>query len=841
MWDWDDVPVTICSTIEGWHLEALNRRNPHIATADFQARMLDSTPFVLQGKSTTLTNRTMRFRARSWNTTWRAAKASSRAHSRWLRSALPKECIEANSTQQVNRDPTEKEEKELESFNKRTEAEKLVILAQREKASAALLRPQAGMASSSVVPTTPSGSANNPRKRQRRDSVQSTTSEDFSQAISKRRRLQTGPSERRDNEQVLRHNNPPVHNRRRQHNSQLHGVHHGDNEFHRKDEDFSTSSIGHHQGTMPSGYLSIHEEDHRRSVAVDAGNQDILGHTQQRNSQITYDDYNLDPDLDPMDNADDAPSHSRKAGNATCDQPRERMNLEVAQPEAGADDIEYINDIQNAPAGFWGAVNPAAHQGQVEHVSLSDEQRKILNTFTSVPLEVGNSYIIICLDDRRAVKGFIDASSTIVFDQLAMGRALQEIAQVAFEPNRNTRSQKAKGKEPVTNAEQQFRSAYLPVDKDHILVCIEKEEACRGVTAADGETLWNPVTLEDTIETLGDLLMEPGFLGQGPPLSPADRTGLTQEGESASILSDNQGLEDIQTENHTPSVQEELADLMTSSGGTPPGTLQELESHTTIQAANELSPELPNRVPHREITPVSSPLRGQVSVGSSKSPRAASPATDIAYAGNVMTNAASSTALDSTLYSIQYPFRAPTGAVEAAWAKRFNTQPQPTEEEQGYTSDAETSLARAWEEWTEDDHYRAMLARHNQQPVIKSSATNSAVGDSSGNRNGLTSEIDQSPFSRPSSPTSSDSSLPDKLPDVDDPAYPEAFRKYLVWAKKRKDRMPEIVVPPVQDHWPRHELDVIPFSADGKFPGDYLVGFDWLSGDLESFRRWLAS
>ena len=789
--------------------------------------MLDSTPFVLQGNSTTLTNRTMRFRARSWNNTWRAVRASSRAHSRWLRSALPKECIEANSTRQLYRDPTEEEEKELEAFPKRTEAEKLVILAQREKASAALLRPQTGMASSSVIPTTPYGPATNPRKRQRRDSVQSTTSEDFTQAISKRRRLQTGPSERRDIEQVLGHINQPPNQRRRQHNynSQSHGVHRGDNGSHHKDEDFargSTPRIGHHRGAMSTGCLSIHVEDHRRSAAVGAGNQGILDHTQQQNSRITYDDYDMDPDLDLMDNAEDAPSDSCKPRNAAFDRPREQMNLEVAQPEAGADDIEDMNDIQNAPAGFWSAVNPAAHQGQVEHVPLNDEQRKILNTLASVPLEVGNSYIVICIDDRKAVRGFIDASSTVMFDQLSMGAALQEIAQVALEPSQSTFSQKARDKQPVSNVEQQCRSVYLPVDKDHIIICIEKEEACRGVTAADGETSWNQVTLERTIETLGNLLMETGFLSEGLPLSPADRAGLTQEGESASILGDNQGLENIRTENHTPSVQEELADPITGRGGTPPGTLQELESHTAIQAANEFSPELPNRgVPHRDITPTPSPLRQQASAGSSKSSRAASPATDIACAGNVMTNSASSTALNSTLYSTRYPVRYSTGALEAAWT---------TEEEEWSTSDAEAFLARASGEWTGDEHYQATLARRTAK---------SAVGESRGNRKGFASEINQSPLSRPSSPTSSESSLPDKLPDVEDPAYIEVFRKNLAWLKKCKGWKLDFDVPPVQAQWPRHELDVNPFSPDGRFPEDYLVEFDRLFGDSESLRRWI--
>lgn len=744
---WADVPVTICSVIEGWHIEALLRRNPDITMTDFLHRMLDSTPQASKGKSTTLTNRTMRFRDRSWNTAWRAHKASSDAHLEWLKSALPEECVKANSTKRLYRDLTEEEHKELEDFPKKTEAEKAAILAQRKKASAALLRPRTGMASSSVLSPTANGSATNHRKRQRRDSIQSATDEDFNQALLKRRKLQIGLSARRDDEQVLSHCNQPSQRRRRQHNhnSQVHRVHHGDNGLNHKEEGFNpsnTPNTGHHQGPTIG--------------------QSMLSHTQQQNGRITYDDYHLDPELDQMDDAEDAPSTLWEPGNAAFDQRQEQINLEAAQPRVRADDIEYMNDIQNAPAGFWDAVDPAAHQGQVEHVSLSDDQRRILNTLASVQLEVGKSYIVICLDDRKAVKGLIDASSITMFDQLSMEAALREIAQLAVEPNRKTVSQEARDKQRVANVKQHSRSAYLPVDKDHIVVCIDSQpKAYRGVTAAEGKTLWNEVTLEYTIETLGNLLTRPGVFGQDPPLSKADRTGLTQQGETASIVDSNQRPENIWIELDTSSVQEESADPMTGSGGTHPGILQEFEN-------------------------APSPLRQRASVGSSKSPRAASPAAETAYAGSVVT-----------------------------------TNPcQQTQREQAIADDAEASLDRAldkaWDEWTGDGHYlasvkrRAALNRQDPPPVIEPPAVKPSVEGSSEKWNGLASEIGQSPLSRPGSPTSSDSSLLDKLPDVEDPAYHEFIRKHF--------------------HRPRY----------GRFPEDELMDLDFPLDDLEPFRQWLA-
>lgn len=77
MLHWDDVPVTCSSQIEGWHLEALMRRNPDLTMPDIVARMMDNFLCLSRGvvsrrrpfRSSVLTNRTMRFRETSFNVT----------------------------------------------------------------------------------------------------------------------------------------------------------------------------------------------------------------------------------------------------------------------------------------------------------------------------------------------------------------------------------------------------------------------------------------------------------------------------------------------------------------------------------------------------------------------------------------------------------------------------------------------------------------------------------------------------------------------------------------------------------------------------------------------------
>ena len=396
---------------------------------DLQARMLDGTPFV--ENATTLTNRTMRFRARSWNYTWGIGKPSSAAHLKWLKRALPEQCITNNSTHAVYRDPIKAELDELEVFPKQTLAKQEAVLAQRESVRELLLGPQTAIASSSagtmalnasaLDPMQAKGDAN-PRKRQRRDSIQSSTSEEFNESIAKRRRLQTASTAIRGDEQVSSNRIRSAHKRQRRNDDHMRQYNHRSQESARIDS--------------PQGLISSADRDHPKYDVVDA------------------------------------PSNSWEARNTAFDQPQEQTNLEAGQLEAGGDDIEYMNDVHNAPAGFWEAVDPAAHQSRVEHDSLSDDQREILKTLACVQLEVGMSYMVISLNDKDVRQGLIDANSPAEWEQLSIETAIHEVADLAMEAYQNTTPQEAKDKRPEINAEQQTRPAYLPVDKTHIVLCI---------------------------------------------------------------------------------------------------------------------------------------------------------------------------------------------------------------------------------------------------------------------------------------------------------------------------------------------------------------------------------
>lgn len=78
MWDYDDIPVTIPSTVAGWRMEAYMRRNPSLSLEDIQGRMPENFEAKIKGKegdhdtwyNTTLRNRTMRFRDKALLMAW---------------------------------------------------------------------------------------------------------------------------------------------------------------------------------------------------------------------------------------------------------------------------------------------------------------------------------------------------------------------------------------------------------------------------------------------------------------------------------------------------------------------------------------------------------------------------------------------------------------------------------------------------------------------------------------------------------------------------------------------------------------------------------------------------
>ena len=620
----------------------------------------------------------MRFRARSWNIPWGLRRASSNAHLEWLNSALPEECIKANSTQQVCRDPNQEEEKELEAFPKRSTAEKESILAQRRQVRTRLLGPQTAVASSSVAPTALNASASNPtlvkggantRKRQRRDSIQSSTSEEFNQSTLKRRRLQSGSDAKRDDEQACSSGIPPAHGPQRRHDDQIRRVDYRNREPYRTIIEpgcLNSPNMEHHQGRMPTRDLVHPSKVQRQCVEQNAANkrmldntqhqnsavpstayQPMLGHPQPQESGITYDHHHVDPKLKGIDDAEDdgkndaedAPSNLSKYVNAAFDQAPETVDLESSQPQAGADDIAYMNDIQDAPAGFWDAVDPAAHQLQEEPAhgsqdepahrlqeelaqqlpeepdSLTDDQQRISNTEPSVELEVGKSYMIIWPDERKVSRGLIDANGPNEFERLSIATAIHEVASLAVELNRDAASQKAGGKQPETSAEPLCMTTYLQVGKRHIIVCIEERRACEGVTAAGGDTSWDEIPLQAVVEALAGASQEPTIRGDSTHIGAAHDPGSTD---------------------------------------------------------------------------APSPLR--------------QPATDVAYAGNATTNVAPSTVPSSSPNPYQFSFRDSDGALEVTCAEK-----EPAKKEPAMTDDAKASLAKILAEWQGDSHYLASV------------------------------------------------------------------------------------------------------------------------------------
>ena len=118
--NFEEIPWTCSTEMEGWLMEAIQRQNPYISISDFVARMPHTRgsankplkPFGI----TTYSNRTGRFRKKAGCLSLKK-RAGTDALKEYLTSLIPKSCLDANSTRAF-RDLTTNEIANMERLNK---------------------------------------------------------------------------------------------------------------------------------------------------------------------------------------------------------------------------------------------------------------------------------------------------------------------------------------------------------------------------------------------------------------------------------------------------------------------------------------------------------------------------------------------------------------------------------------------------------------------------------------------------------------------------------------------------------------------------------------------------
>lgn len=265
---------------------------------------------------------------------------------------------------------------------------------------------------------------------------------------------------------------------------------------------------------------------------------------------MTDDHYDLDEDLDELEDIQDAFSDTWIPDQLAVDQWQEPSRRGTGLMEGDTDKLEPLVDPVAAPSYFRSPVDPAAYRAQEDLESLNDKQKELLSGHACILLGVGKTYTIVCLDDKIAQKAHVKADRRVVFDEHPLRVVQQELEAVVIGSNRKSvSSHKGKDVRSEDNAELRDIRAYLPVGKVYIIICAEEEEARRVVAEAGNVTTWELLTPAATYEEIRNLLVRHEDFDQGLRHLNAKQRSMTRENESPSMIDGEYELAEDLSEN----------------------------------------------------------------------------------------------------------------------------------------------------------------------------------------------------------------------------------------------------------------------------------------------------
>ena len=538
MTHWDDVPVTCSSMIEGHRIEALMRRNPALQHWDILARMPDrflfknrmSSPFL----PSTLTNRTKRFRARSFNiackqlpsspltilsaqylhwqlvqaaaskmlgadyagTTGRGRQGSSQFLLSQVKSMLPAYVVLANSTYGY-RDPDKVEVKKLlAATGSQEQHDSNAAYASDEEA---LDNPNEF---SSPARTTALEIKSGSRhigplvgNQLRYESSQSSDDPGVHSPHVKRRRAPSGieAANKKTRRQQKRNATEP---RPGSTDTFDQTYRHGIN---RTGEEFATNKA------VPNSGLSYRPLDHgRNQFATEDGDLRVLQTSQgaraalQRSSMISsvYTPLHGPQSLSHSDFSHYPTQYNPLHPDQTGSLPTYELDLYF---QAGN---ELINE-------FLGGDIATPFQSQEPLFSDSPPQNEPNEQVSAeVRLEHGKTYIFICLDSAKATK------CAISVDGYATSEILSQPVLAAYVQLLKDERPLQKGKAVLRDVTDQkleheqepdHTGIDLPVDVHYIIVCMEDRRFDKAITLEGLETPWDEIEYSQLVDEIANL------------------------------------------------------------------------------------------------------------------------------------------------------------------------------------------------------------------------------------------------------------------------------------------------------------------------------------------------
>lgn len=418
---------------------------------------------------------------------------------RYLKSILPRQLIEANSTY-GHRDMNAKEKAGLKSFLEETKKTKT----QRESTTT-----DGGQKSDSAS-----------RKRHHGDVFKNTNNEEAGPSTPKRQRQESGlnipPDEMNAlvSRDVHQYDTRPSHGRKRSH--------------YEDDDDFNWDQVGGERPALKklrSGNLAAHhsnsEQPHPQAADFDLdvfrsrdGSNDILDYT-GRNGLVPDLGVHRDPPSYPP-GAFDPECHflrptqpNQEVGISFNDytfnddahptydfpnvflQPDEPVSTNDNHYQEATQTSNQLNDIRHVSSEFSDDLNLSAFQ-LPESMETSDaEEVQHTGPLARVPLEVGKTYIVVCSEDKAAKKGFVMGGDYIAWEQRDLKRVLREIETLEAQSMIiNTVPQKSKAKQLMSDEQVEYADSDFEAHKTYTIVCADTKEAHKGVAVAGEDIFW---------------------------------------------------------------------------------------------------------------------------------------------------------------------------------------------------------------------------------------------------------------------------------------------------------------------------------------------------------------
>ena len=185
---------------------------------------------------------------------------------------------------------------------------------------------------------------------------------------------------------------------------------------------------------------------------------------------------------------------------------KSHMNSQMSQGLGGigffdtnGSDI-YSKEGEYQWTGFRALDHTTIDQSQEPQQDSSAKKSMSASGFADIQIEVGKTYIIVCLNNAVATKCHVATHDNLVPNKLELQELRQEIDGLKQKPL-SWRSKAILRESPDSNnLEPKYSVLQLPTDKEYIIVCIQERMYHKAIAAEGDETVWAEIDYAQLVE-----------------------------------------------------------------------------------------------------------------------------------------------------------------------------------------------------------------------------------------------------------------------------------------------------------------------------------------------------